>query len=106
MKLVVKDIIKTDLAVSSESGQEVYKILNENIKNKQRTNVYFSDLSTITTAFFNAAIGDLYANWDSEQLNSYISIKADSLTNLQRNKLQLVMQNAKNKLTDEELDRY
>lgn len=106
MELMVKDIINNDLATTSESGQEIFAILDNNIVNGIHTNVYFSGLSTITTAFFNAAIGDLYAKWSSNELNNLVSIKVDSLTSLQKNKLQLVMKNAKNKLSDEELDRY
>lgn len=106
MELIVKNVINNDLAISSESGQEIFEILDQNITNKIQTNVYFSNLSTITTAFFNAAIGDLYAKWDSKDLNKYVYIKTDSLTDLQRTKLKLVMENAKNKLTDEELKRY
>ncbi|WP_076645659.1 STAS-like domain-containing protein [Latilactobacillus sakei] len=106
MELIVKDIINNDLAISSESGQEIFEILDQNVTNKIRTNVNFSNLLTITTAFFNSAIGDLYAKWDPKDLNDYVHIEVTSLTDLQKEKLKLVMDNAKSKLTDEELKRY
>lgn len=103
-RIIVRNLLDNDKATSPESAAPLFKELTKYLNSKEEVEVDFSDLSTITTAFFNVSIGDLYNNWTTEDLNNYIHIKANTLTELQRDKLRMVMYNAKTKLTDEELD--
>ncbi|WP_164507530.1 STAS-like domain-containing protein [Lacticaseibacillus songhuajiangensis] len=102
--LIVKDVIQSNLAVSPEDGSNVFSILESSIKQKHLMHVDFSGLQTVTTAFLNAAIGDLYANQDRDTLNKFIKIDGQTLTNLQRQKVQLVMENARTRLSNDEID--
>ncbi|HJE00152.1 STAS-like domain-containing protein [Levilactobacillus brevis] len=103
--LMVKDEINSSLAVTSVQAEKVYQILNNNFKQQIRTKIDFSNIETITTAFLNTAIGQLYSLGDPNELNKFVVIDGTTLSSLQRDKVRLVMENAKNKLTKEEVDK-
>jgi hypothetical protein len=69
--LNVKELIGTDLAVSTENGQKVHSILEQNLDDKQQVVLDFDGISLIITAFLNAAIGSLFKNqkYSAEFLN-------------------------------------
>lgn len=60
--LKVKDIIGTDLAVSTENGQKVYEIIERNLDNNNKIVLNFEGITILITAFLNAAIGSLFKN--------------------------------------------
>ncbi|WP_349604254.1 STAS-like domain-containing protein [Lactiplantibacillus plantarum] len=99
----IKDEINSNLAVTSSQANKIFKILNANLKKQESTRIDFSGIETITTAFLNTAIGQLYSIGDSSILNKYVIIEGQTLTSVQRDKVRLVMENAKNKLTKEEV---
>lgn len=99
----VHDLINKDLAVAPEDGKLLFMQLNSAVENKVHVVIDFSGLNTITTAFFNASLGNLYVRWTADILNQYIQINGKTLTPLQRKKARMVMDNAKTKLTEQEL---
>lgn len=99
----VKSLIHTNLAVSPEDGEIIFDELNTAIERKESIRLDFSNLDTITTAFFNSSIGDLYEKWDRGILNQYIHIDSKTLTPLQRKKASNVMENARIKVSQQEL---
>lgn len=106
MKIInINDAINSNLAVTSSQATDIFNILNSNLKKHEITVIDFSGIETITTAFLNTAIGQLYNLGDSDELNEYIKINGKSLSSVQRDKVRLVMENAKNKLTKEEVDK-
>nr|DAJ07174.1 MAG TPA: protein of unknown function DUF4325 [Caudoviricetes sp.] len=102
--LVIKDQIKTNLAITSEKARRIEEIVLESVKNKQQIELDFSGIDTLTTAFLNVAIGSLYTKYNPTILNKYVHIKASSLTPFQQSKIQLVMQNAKAKLSNNDIN--
>lgn len=72
--LKVSEIIGGDTAVSTDDGQKVFDLLAVSIKDKQTISADFSDIQIMTTAFLNAAIGQLYSQFTSEELNSYLNL--------------------------------
>lgn len=102
-KLIIKQVINSNLAVSSSQAEQVFLILESNFRNEEKTSVDFSGIDTLTTAFLNTAIGQLYTIGEKTSLNKYIQIKGETLTPLQRDKVRLVMDNAKNKLSNDEI---
>ena len=74
MKLIVKDIIGGDTAVSTDDGDIVFQKINEVIKKSEVAELDFSNINIMTTAFLNAAIGQLYSHYTSEQLNSSLKL--------------------------------
>lgn len=74
--LVVKDIIKSPIAVATDSGDLVYNEIAEQLKQKKELSLDFDGISILTTAFLNAAIGQLYSNesFSSKFLNDHLKI--------------------------------
>lgn len=74
MILVIKDIIKGDIAVSTDDGDVVYQEIVAILKLGKPVELDFSGINIMTTAFLNAAIGQLYSAFTSEQLNSLLKL--------------------------------
>lgn len=74
MALVIKDIIKGDTAVSTDDGDLVYQEIVAILKLGNPVELDFSGINIMTTAFLNAAIGQLYSAFTSEQLNSLLKL--------------------------------
>ncbi|MDC2829947.1 STAS-like domain-containing protein [Limosilactobacillus mucosae] len=102
-KIIVKDLIKSDSATSPEKAEPLYNALVESVNNEEKVSVDFSNLVTITTAFFNSSIGKLYSTYSADTLNKFIKLDGKTLTTLQFDKLKLVMQNAKSKLSENDI---
>ncbi len=73
--LKIKDIISRETAVSSDDGDIVFNRIIECINEKSIAELDFSEITILTTAFLNSAIGQLYNKFSSEQLNKTISLK-------------------------------
>jgi len=74
MALVIKDIINGDTAVSTDDGDVVYKEIVAILELGKPVELDFSGINIMTTAFLNAAIGQLYSTFNSEQLNSLLKL--------------------------------
>jgi hypothetical protein len=74
-KLIISDIINGTSAVSSDDGQLVYEKMEKALQNDKKVELDFKDIEILTTAFLNAAIGQLYSNHTSEELNSRLKVE-------------------------------
>ena len=72
--LVIAEIIKSEFAVSPEDGNTVYEIIKREIESENQLELDFEGIDIMTTAFLNNAIGNLYRNFDKQQLNMYINM--------------------------------
>jgi hypothetical protein len=95
MELKIVDIINTDFAVTPESGQKVFELLNSYFKKGSIAELNFLGINTMTTAFLNAAIGQLYSidEYNSSFLKDHL--KPINLTNFQIRQMQMVVDGAK-----------
>lgn len=73
-KLIVKEIISVDTAVSTDNGNAVYQNIIEALNEGNEVILDFNGISMMTTAFLNAAIGQLYSSYTSEQLNKVLKL--------------------------------
>ena len=103
-RIVVRDIIKTELAVTSEKAEYLRSTFETKIKNKEPIIIDFSNIKNLTTAFLNVAIGELYRVGTPEELNKYIKIDGKTLTPVQFQKVKLVMDNSKRKISQKIID--
>lgn len=71
----MKEIINRDSAVSSDDGDNVYTNILEAITAGNIVELDFSNITLMTTAFLNSAIGQLYSNFSSEELNTSLKLK-------------------------------
>jgi len=76
MQVLIKDKISKRFAVSTEDGDKIYHIIIGNFLKKEKVTLDFEGITLMTTAFLNAAIGQLYSNnqYSSEFLNNYLSL--------------------------------
>jgi hypothetical protein len=103
-RIVIRDIIKTDLAVSSDKAVYIAKLLREKIENQEAIVLDFSNIKSLTTAFLNVAVGELYATVSTDIFNKYIFVDKTSLSSFQYKKYQLVLENSGTKRDYEFID--
>lgn len=96
-KLVVREVIGSPLAVSSERAYPVFDMLLKNINNDEKTIIDFSNIKSLTTAFLNVAIGELYRVESRETLNTLLKIDTTTLSLVQFDKVKMVMDNSRKK---------
>lgn len=73
-RLIVKDIISIDTAVSTDNGDAVYRKIVKVLNDGHEVILDFKGISMMTTAFLNATIGQLYSSYTSEQLNKSLKL--------------------------------
>lgn len=87
------EIVGGPLCVASNDGQKVYDRLTAALKADRQVVLSFHRITTLTAAFLNAAIGQLYGTFSEKQIRSRLKVKdveSDDLALLKR-----VVDNAK-----------
>jgi len=74
-KLRIRDIVDTPFCVASEDGQKVYAKIFEELEQGKHIVLSFADISRLTTAFLNAAIGQLYNEFTEEQVRRSVTVE-------------------------------
>jgi hypothetical protein len=64
-----------DAAVSSEDGDRIFSKLNKALQTQTPITLDFKNITLITSAFLNAAIGQLYHTYTSDQLNAHLKLE-------------------------------
>lgn len=81
------EVVGSPLCVASDDGQKVYERLAAAIREGRSVTLSFHNISTLTSAFLNAAIGQLYGAFSEEQIRALLKvedIQADDLALLKR----------------------
>ena len=75
--LVIKDIINSELAVSTENGEKVFNLVDSCLQNSEKVELDFAGVTIMITAFLNAAIGKLYSKkeYTPEFLNEFLKLE-------------------------------
>jgi len=98
--LKVKDLIKVNFAVTTDDGDSVFKILDRHFENGEKIVLDFSEINILTTAFLNAAIGQLYSKYNSEDISAYL--KLENVNNSDKILFKTVTQRAKEYFANKE----
>ena len=69
------EVVGSPLCVASDDGQKVYDRLSEAIKNGGCVTLSFKNISALTSAFLNAAIGQLYGNLSEEKIRATLKVE-------------------------------
>lgn len=80
----VHNIIQRDIAVSAEEGNKIYQRIIELFSQHETIILDFKGITLLTTAFLNAAIGQLYKTYTSEELNQRLKLQNVSQDDLLR----------------------
>lgn len=87
LELSLYEIVGSPLCVASGDGQKVFDRLALAIKDRRPVALSFHNITTLTSAFLNAAIGQLYGRFNEEQIRAYLQVRevqADDLALLKR----------------------
>jgi len=85
--LSIYEIIGSQFAVASNDGQKVFDRLKTALKEQRNVTLSFYNINTLTSAFLNAAIGQLYGTFSEEQIRTLLklqNIQGDDLELLKR----------------------
>ncbi len=74
--IIIREIIDGDIAVSTSDGDLVYNLIDDYLTKKKVLIVDFKGITIMTTAFLNAAIGQLYSNpiYSDDFLNNHLNL--------------------------------
>ena len=95
--LNIHDIIQSNSAVLSDTGEIVFQKIKENIEQNEPVTLDFTGIDTLTAAFLNLAIGQLYDLRPIETLTQMVKIRRSSLSDSHFQKIALVLTNSKEK---------
>ena len=92
-RISIFEVVGNPLCVASSDGQKVYDRLSTALEKERHVALSFHNVTTLTSAFLNAAIGQLYGEFSEEQVRALLTIEdveQDDLALLKR-----VVDNAK-----------
>jgi hypothetical protein len=87
IELSIFEIVGSPLCVASDDGQKVYDRIVAAFKEGQVVTVSFLNVTSLTSAFLNAAIGQLYGSFREDQIRSKLKVtdlQPDDLALLKR----------------------
>lgn len=70
----IYEVIGGNFAVTTDDGNLVFNLLDKNLEDHQNIKLDFSGIIVLTTAFLNAAIGQLYSKYKSEEIAPYLKL--------------------------------
>jgi hypothetical protein len=76
------EIVGSPLCVASNDGQKVYDRLAAALKEGKSVTLSFYNVTTLTSAFLNTAIGQLYGSFSEEKIRSLLKVQDIQLDDL------------------------
>lgn len=71
----VYQIVGNGICVEADDGKKVYDVIAEFIKAKQPFVLSFLNVTMLTSAFLNTAIGLLYKDFSEKDIKEYLSVQ-------------------------------
>ena len=81
------EVVGSSLCVASGDGQKVYDRIAAVLKQDRRVLLSFRNVSTLTSAFLNTAIGQLYGTFSEDKIRALLTVEdmeADDVALLRR----------------------
>jgi hypothetical protein len=69
------EVVGSPLCVASGDGQKVYERLTAILKENRGVTLSFHNVSTLTPAFLNVAIGQLYGEFSDEKIRALLKVQ-------------------------------
>jgi hypothetical protein len=83
----VFEVVGSTLCVASDDGQKVHDQIAAALQAGQNVILSFANITDLTSAFLNAAVGQLYADFSEQKIRAGVSVcdmKADDVVLLKR----------------------
>lgn len=100
LDISVMQIVGSPLCVASDDGQKIFEQLAVALKEQHPVKLSFRNVTMLTTAFLNAAVGQLYGTFSEEEVRALLQVEDIESEDLAR--LKLVVDNAKSYFKDPE----
>ena len=71
----VFEVIGSPLCVASDDGQKVYDRLVAALNENLRVSLSFRNVSALTSAFLNTAVGQLYGEFEEDQIRKLLQVE-------------------------------
>lgn len=97
----ISQVIGSGYAVAASDGKRVYDLIAEAINSGDKVAVSFENTTRLTTAFLNAAVGQLYGDFSAAQIKASLAPPVDAEP-WQLNRLKAVVDRAKIYFADPE----
>ncbi|MCY4613239.1 MAG: STAS-like domain-containing protein [Nitrospira sp.] len=75
VRISVFEVVGSPLCVASNDGQRVYERLAAAIQEGRSAVLSFHNVDTLTSAFLNAAIGQLYGKFSENDIRSLVQVE-------------------------------
>ncbi len=98
LELTVLEIVGNPLCFASDDGQKIHDRLAVALKEGRSVTLSFHNVTIVTAAFLNAAIGQLYGEFSADQIRTLLRVRdmqTDDVMLLKR-----VVETAKQYFTD------
>src|SRR5688572_15640767 len=75
VELSVYEIVGSNLSIASEDGQKVYDRIEAALKEGRMVALSFRNVTSLTSAFLNAAVGQLYGSFDEDRIRAKLKVQ-------------------------------
>jgi hypothetical protein len=75
LDLSIYEIVGSPLCVASEDGQKVYDRIAVALSEERTVTVSFRNVTSLTSAFLNAAIGQLYGSFSEDEIRAKVRVQ-------------------------------
>jgi hypothetical protein len=74
VRLLVKDIISSTVAISNTAGLKAFDAVQKYVLSEQEVILSFAGIENLTSAFCNAVIGKLYMQFGEKHIDSLVKV--------------------------------
>ena len=99
IRVTISSIVDSGICLASSDGQKVHSELHQIVSSGDRAELSFFGVSRMTTAFLNAAVGQLYGEFDENTLRRHLAPPVD-FEDWHLKRLKLVVDRAKSYFVD------
>lgn len=99
VRITISSIVGGGICVAATDGQRVHQEIYDEIKDGNRVEISFFGVTRMTTAFLNAAVGQLYGEFEEGDIKKHLAPPVD-FEEWHLRRLKMVVDRAKAYFTD------
>jgi hypothetical protein len=71
----IKGIVGSEFCVASDDGQKIYEMITKALNGGRKVVLSFLNVESLTSAFLNTAIGQLYGSFSKDEIKKSLLVK-------------------------------